>query len=213
MQARPVGEHALLIECASSEDVAATFATLRELRDTVGATEIVPAARTVLLDGLADVSAARALVATLEPSVVEQATAREVQVPVTYDGPDLAEVARQWAVDPDEVVRIHLGTAFTVAFCGFAPGFAYCTGLPEELAVRRRSEPRSRVPAGSSALAGEFTSAYPRASPGGWQLIGRTDVALWRPDLEEPALLVPGTRVRFLDASSLGSSTQGFVDA
>jgi KipI family sensor histidine kinase inhibitor len=194
-----VGEHGLLVECTDADDVAATYATLRDHRDVLGATEIVPGARTVLLDGLADPTAASVLVAGLVPRAVDPGEAGEVLVPVTYDGPDLAEVARQWAVDPAEVIRIHLSTVFVVAFCGFAPGFAYCTGLPDGLTVRRRPEPRPRVEAGSVALAGEFTSIYPSTSPGGWQLIGRTDLALWRPDLEQPALLVPGTRVRFVD--------------
>lgn len=200
MHARPVGEHGLLVECTDADDVAATYATLRQHRDGLGATEIVPGARTVLLDGLTDVPEARALLAGLVAGPVGPAEWSEVHVPVSYDGPDLGEVARQWGVDPDEVVRIHLGTVFVVAFCGFAPGFAYCTGLPDGFTVRRRPEPRPRVPTGSVALAGEFTSVYPRSSPGGWQLIGRTDLALWRPELEEPALLVPGTRVRFVDA-------------
>jgi KipI family sensor histidine kinase inhibitor len=199
MRARDVGEHALLVECVDAEDMAATYATLRDHRDDLGATEIVPGARTVLLDGVADVAAARALLVGLAPGQVDLAAVEEVQIPVTYDGPDLAEVARQWSVTAAEVVRIHLGTVFAVAFCGFAPGFAYCTGLPDGLTVRRRSEPRESVPAGSVALAGEFTSVYPGSSPGGWQLIGRTDLALWRPDHEHPALLVPGTRVRFVD--------------
>jgi KipI family sensor histidine kinase inhibitor len=100
-------------------------------------------------------------------------------------------------VDPDEVVRIHLGTVFVVAFCGFAPGFAYCTGLPDGFTVRRRPEPRPRVPTGSVALAGEFTSVYPRSSPGGWQLIGTTDTVLWDETREPPSAIAPGTIVRF----------------
>ena len=103
-------------------------------------------------------------------------------------------------VDAAEVARIHRETEFMVAFCGFAPGFAYCTGLPADLAVRRRSEPRARVPAGAVALAGEFTSVYPSASPGGWQLIGSTTLEVWRDDPTRPALLAPGHRVRFVDA-------------
>lgn len=206
MQACRVGQHGLLVECATSDEVAAAHAALRTLveerRDELGATDLVPAARTVLLDGLRDVESALRLVAGLAPPPVGPALAEGpvVEVPVTYDGPDLAEVARQWEVDTAEVARIHIATDFVVAFCGFAPGFAYCTGLPEELTVRRRAEPRARVPAGAVALAGEYASVYPSASPGGWQLIGTTSLQVWRPDADRPALLAPGTRVRFVDA-------------
>jgi KipI family sensor histidine kinase inhibitor len=215
MRARRVGQHGLLVECADAREVEAAYAVLRARATEIGATDIVPAARTVLLDGLHEPGAAADLVAGLSPAPTDRASAerRLVEVPVRYDGPDLAEVARQWRVSPDEVARIHQETEFVVAFCGFAPGFAYCTGLAADLGVRRRTAPRARVPAGSVALAGEFTSVYPTASPGGWQLIGSTDLEVWQPEAERPALLAPGTRVRFRDASSLGSSTQGFRDA
>jgi KipI family sensor histidine kinase inhibitor len=211
MHALRVGRHGLLVECADAREVEAAYAVLRARAAELGATDIVPAARTVLLDGLRDREAAAHLVAGLAPApaAAAQVAGRLVEVPVRYDGPDLAEVARQWGVSPDEVARIHRDTEYVVAFCGFAPGFAYCTGLPDDLRVRRRAEPRARVPAGSVALAGEFTCVYPTASPGGWQLIGTTDLPVWRPDGEPPALLEPGTRVRFRDASSAASPTQG----
>jgi KipI family sensor histidine kinase inhibitor len=200
MQARAVGEHALLIDCADAGEVAGTYAVLLEHRAELGAIEVVPAARTVLLDGLADPAASRDLIRSWSAAVVSSSAAgAEIEVPVTYDGADLDEVARQWETTTADVVRIHAGTQYLVAFCGFAPGFAYCTGLPRELHVRRRAEPRTAVPAGSVALAGEYTGVYPRTSPGGWQLIGRTTAELWRPDRADPALLVPGTRVRFVD--------------
>jgi KipI family sensor histidine kinase inhibitor len=215
MNARRVGQHALLVECADVDEVAAAYVALAARADEVRATDIVPAARTVLLDGLVDVDATAELVAALRPARHPGPVAESgrVEIPVTYDGPDLDEVARQWRVSPAEVARVHRDTEFVVAFCGFAPGFAYCTGLPSHLTVQRRPEPRSRVPAGSVALAGEFTSVYPSASPGGWQLIGSTTVPVWRPDADPPALLAPGTRVRFRDASSLSSSTEGLADA
>jgi KipI family sensor histidine kinase inhibitor len=211
MHALPVGRHGLLVECADAGEVEAAYAVLRARADEIGATDIVPAARTVLLDGLRDRAAAADLVAGLAPGTVASAdvAGRIVEVPVRYDGPDLAEVARQWDVSVEEVARIHRDTEFVVAFCGFAPGFAYCTGLPDALRVRRRAAPRARVPAGSVAVAGEFTCVYPAASPGGWQLIGSTDLPVWRPDAEQPALLGPGTRVRVRDASSVGSATRG----
>jgi KipI family sensor histidine kinase inhibitor len=203
MDARPVGEHALLVECADAGEVASAYAVLRARATDLGAVEVVPAARTVLLDGLSDPHAARELLGSLTAPPVDTVAADGpvvVELPVTYDGPDLAEVARQWDVDPQEVASIHTAATFVVAFCGFAPGFAYCIGLPQGLSVRRRAEPRPAVPAGSVGLAGEFTGVYPTASPGGWQLIGSTDVPLWRPSHEPPALLAPGTRVRFVDA-------------
>jgi KipI family sensor histidine kinase inhibitor len=199
MQARRVGEHGLLVECVDVDEVAATYATLRDNAELVGADEIVAGARTVLLDGVADLAGVERLLQDLVVHEPDRRGTAAVEIPVTYDGPDLVEVARQWGVDPAEVVRIHAGATFVVAFCGFVPGFAYCTGLPGQLTVRRRADPRPRVPAGSVALAGEFTSVYPGASPGGWQLIGRCEVQLWRPEHEQPALLSPGTTVRFVD--------------
>lgn len=200
MDARRVGEHALLVECADTETVVGAYAVLRSRQHLLGASDVVPAARTVLLDGLADPLATRALIAGWEPDpVVTESSGALVEIPTRYDGADLDEVALQWSTSAAEVVRIHQECTFVVAFCGFAPGFAYCTGLPDGLTVRRRDAPRSRVPAGSVALAGEFTSVYPSASPGGWQLIGTSSVTLWDPSAVEPALLVPGTRVRFRD--------------
>ena len=190
------------MECADLAEVESTYVALRAAADRLRATEMVPAARTVLLDGLADPVAAERLVSALEVGTgPSPASAPLVEIPVRYDGPDLVEVADQWRVRPEEVIAIHTSTEFLVAFCGFAPGFAYCTGLPEGLVVRRRAEPRPRVPAGAVALAGEFTGVYPAASPGGWQLIGSTIAEVWRPEADEPALLSPGTRVRFRDVS------------
>ena len=97
----------------------------------------------------------------------------------------------------DAVVAAHAAATYTVAFCGFAPGFAYLTGLPAALRLPRRATPRPRVPAGSVAIAGELSAVYPTASPGGWHLLGRTDVALFDVDRDPPALLTPGTIVRF----------------
>jgi KipI family sensor histidine kinase inhibitor len=202
MRARRVGRDGLLVECASVTEVAGAYAALRAQEAQLLAIDIVPAARTVLLDGLADREAALELVAALTPARVDGPTTdvAEVEVPVHYDGPDLEEVARQWQVTSAEVARIHRETEYVVAFCGFAPGFAYCTGLPAHLGVQRRQDPRPRVPAGAVALAGEFTSVYPSSSPGGWQLIGSTTLPVWQPEADPPALLAPGTRVRFVDA-------------
>ncbi|MBO0653629.1 5-oxoprolinase subunit PxpB [Streptomyces triculaminicus] len=200
LRALPVGRHALLVEVAGTREAQALHAELLRRRDAgtlPPVREIVPAARTVLLDGLADPRALAADLAHWTVPPLPAAEAPPVVLPVRYDGADLAEVAALWGVGEDEVARIHSGTEFRVAFCGFAPGFGYLTGLPERLHVPRRATPRTTVPAGSVGLAGPYTGVYPRSSPGGWQLIGRTDAILWDTGRDPAALLSPGTRVRF----------------
>ncbi|MFF8291963.1 allophanate hydrolase subunit 1 [Streptomyces sp. NPDC016309] len=201
MRTLPVGERALLVELDSGEEAEAFHAELLHRR-AAGAlpavTEIVPAARTVLLDGVADPGRLAALVAGWETGPTHARVEPVVEIPVRYDGPDLADVAALWGVPPGEAARIHAAAEFRVAFCGFAPGFGYLTGLPAVYEVPRRATPRTAVPAGSVALAGPYTGVYPRASPGGWQLIGTTDTVLWDPAREPAALLSPGTRVRFV---------------
>lgn len=200
MRVLPVGDDALLVEAASGAEAQALHAELlrRRAEGSLTVREIVPAARTVLLDGLDDpVRRASELTARDAPAAAPRA--RElVELPVRYDGPDLAEVAAHWNVSAREVARIHAGTEFTVAFCGFAPGFGYLTGLPARYDVPRRATPRTAVPAGSVALAGPYTGVYPRSSPGGWQLIGTTEAVLWDHARVPAALLSPGTRVRFV---------------
>ncbi|GJF31973.1 allophanate hydrolase [Kitasatospora sp. NE20-6] len=195
---RPVGEDALLVGADSAEQVAALYAALLEHRaDLPETAEIVPAARTVLLDGVADRAALARLLDGWTLPGHPPVAGPLVTVPTVYDGADLAEVAGRWGVSPEAAVRIHTGAEYRVAFCGFAPGFAYLTGLPGRYEVPRRSTPRSAVPAGSVALAGPYTGVYPRSSPGGWQLLGRTALPLWDAAREPAALLAPGTRVRF----------------
>ncbi|MFF8728742.1 allophanate hydrolase subunit 1 [Streptomyces sp. NPDC015171] len=200
MRALPVGDDALLVEVSSGAEAQALHAELlrRRAEGALAVREIVPAARTVLLDGLADPGRLAAeLTATRIPE--PPARARElIELPVRYDGPDLAAVAGHWGVTEREAARIHAGTDFTVAFCGFAPGFGYLTGLPDRYAVPRRATPRTAVPAGAVALAGPYTGVYPRSSPGGWQLIGTTEAVLWDHTRVPAALLTPGTRVRFV---------------
>lgn len=200
MRVLPVGEDALLVELSAGEEAQALHAELlrRRAEGLLAAREIVPAARTVLLDGLAEPDrVARELAAAQVPPAAP-GEARVVELPVRYDGPDLAAVAAHWSVPEREVARIHATTEFRVAFCGFAPGFGYLTGLPAHRHVPRRSTPRTSVPAGAVALAGPYTGVYPRSSPGGWQLIGTTDAVLWDHARVPAALLSPGTRVRFV---------------
>ncbi|MFG1916138.1 allophanate hydrolase subunit 1 [Micromonospora sp. NPDC048898] len=277
MRIRPVGAHALLLDCTAPADV--PEATLveawraelwrRREQGELLAVEIVPAASTVLLDGLPDpavtieqltqwaanvrhatranaaaeraaaerAAAERAAAerAAAERAAAERAAAErgdgergdgergdgergdgergdgergaeergggaEVVVPVEFDGPDLPAVAEHWGLPVPAVLRRLTGTRFRVAFCGFAPGFPYLTGLPAELALPRLATPRARVPAGSVALAGPYAGIYPSASPGGWLLVGRTELVLFDVSADPPARLGPGTLVRMVAA-------------
>ncbi len=193
MQTRPVGRHALLVEVASPQDAVAlaVWARGRDL-----ARDVVPGAETVLFDGVVDAGVLAAALGGWSPA--EPISGREVELPVVYDGPDLEAVAAAWGCEVGEVVARHQAAGLVSAFCGFAPGFAYLSGL--EVSVPRLATPRTRVPAGSVALAGTWCGVYPVASPGGWQIIGTTDVTLWDPRRSDPALLAPGTRVRFREA-------------
>ncbi len=201
------GARAVLLEVDTPEAVPAWRATL--LRALASAAlpapaEVVPGARTVLFDGV-DPAMVRDLVSRIVvgDAVAESADGPLVEVPVVYDGADLGAVAACWEVPEREVVVRHTGTEFRVAFCGFAPGFPYLRGL--EVDVPRRSSPRPSVPAGSVALAGRYCGIYPTASPGGWQLIGRTSLRLFDVDRDPPALLPPGVRVRFVEVDELPS--------
>jgi KipI family sensor histidine kinase inhibitor len=200
MRVLPVGDDALLVEVASGEEAAALHAELlrRRAAGLLHVREIVPAARTVLLDGVDDPERLRSDLSAAEVPPAPPHAREVIELPVRYDGPDLADVAAHWGVGEREVARVHAATEFRVAFCGFAPGFGYLTGLPARYDVPRRATPRTAVPAGSVALAGPYTGVYPRSSPGGWQLIGSTDAVLWDHARVPAALLSPGTRVRFV---------------
>ncbi|HUQ59767.1 5-oxoprolinase subunit PxpB [Lentzea sp.] len=195
MLLRRCGTDALLVEVDSLTEVAAVRAALQ---DVDGIEELVPAARTVLVKGaLNDV---RNALGNIDLTKAPTTHPREITLPVIYDGPDLDLVAEAAGITQDEVVKLHTEATYEVAFCGFAPGFAYLTGLPEHLQQPRLDSPRTKVPQGSVGIAGEFTAAYPRATPGGWRLIGRTEVTLFDPQAETPALLQPGDQVRFVVA-------------
>jgi KipI family sensor histidine kinase inhibitor len=195
---RIVGWSALLLECASAGEVRAWRADLwrRRERGELAADEIVSGAASVLLDGVPDPEDLAARIGGWPaPASADAVEGGLVTIPIVYDGEDLPLVARHWGTSVGAVAALHAGAEFQVAFCGFAPGFAYLTGLART--VPRLPSPRPRVPAGSVALAGPYTGVYPSASPGGWLLIGRTDVRLFDVDRQPPALLAPGTRVRF----------------
>jgi KipI family sensor histidine kinase inhibitor len=218
----PVGAEGLLLEVADLDAVLTLEAALRAAVAAGGqawraVTDVVPAARTVLLltrDG-ADLVALRSTVLRLcdflprTNGSADGTGARavgeshEVEIVVRYDGPDLDEVAGLTGLSRAEVVSAHTGTSWRVAFGGFAPGFAYLVGGDPRLRVPRRDRPRPSVPGGAVGLAGEFSGVYPRSSPGGWQLLGTTDAVLWDVEREPPALLAPGATVRFVDLGEL----------
>jgi KipI family sensor histidine kinase inhibitor len=148
-----------------------------------------------------DASALRAAITDMEPGPATATDDERHVIDVRYDGEDLAEVARLTGLAVEQVVAAHTGTSWRVAFCGFAPGFSYLVGGDPRLRVPRRDEARVRVPAGAVALAGEFSSIYPRVSPGGWQLVGHTDTVLWDAAADPPAVLRPGAVVEFRDVT------------
>ena len=195
MHFRPVGPHALLVEVDDAAAARSLAAWAREQE--VTADEVVPAARTVLFDGVPDAGTLREALADWQPGAASGGLDL-VEIPVTYDGDDLAFVAEHWGMSEEDAVAAHAEVEYVAAFCGFAPGFSYLSGLPAELAVRRMDSPRPRVEPGAVGLAGSWCGVYPTASPGGWRLLGRTDATLWDPTRDRPALLAPGTRVVFV---------------
>jgi KipI family sensor histidine kinase inhibitor len=201
MRILPSGSTALLVELDDLDEVLALYATLVDSRPE-GVVDIVPAARTLLVvtDPTAtSLSAVEKAVRSTEPRADLRDSGQLVEVPVTYDGEDLEEAATLLDCDAAELVRRHTSAEWIVAFCGFIPGFGYLTSTEWPFEVPRRSSPRKKVPPGSVALAGEFGGVYPRESPGGWQLIGRTGLTMFDPARDPAAILRPGVRVRFVD--------------
>lgn len=193
MRLLPYGAGGLLAEFGSLEQVRAAHRAVLDAG--LAVEELVPAARTLLLTGADE----RAALEVLQHADEHHASldGKLVRLRVRYDGPDLPLVAETAGMSVDEIAEVHAGAEYTVAFCGFAPGFGYLTGLPEPLRQPRLPQPRTTVPAGSVGVAGEFSAVYPRASPGGWRLIGTTDRVLFDPKAERPALLRPGDTIRF----------------
>ncbi|MDP5226961.1 MULTISPECIES: 5-oxoprolinase/urea amidolyase family protein [Arthrobacter] len=210
---RRAGDRAVLAELDSLDAVLALQAGLLA-EPPAGVVDVVAAARTVLVT----VGLPRALAGVAERiravdlSAPPVTAGRLVTVEVVYDGEDLADVARLTGVSAEAVVAAHTAAEWTAAFGGFAPGFAYLSA-PGVVPVPRRTSPRTRVPAGSVALAGEYSAVYPNDSPGGWQLIGRTGAALWDPSREEPALIQAGDRVRFTAVREVVSAVSAVTSA
>ncbi|WP_104199877.1 5-oxoprolinase/urea amidolyase family protein [Cryobacterium sp. Y29] len=194
---RPVGDRAVLVQLGSLSEVLGLYEALREY-PLPGQVDLVAAAETVLVtaDSAASARGFAQLLRAIEPHTVASAHEGLVIIDVIYDGGDLDEVGELTGLGPDGVIAAHTGQLWTAAFGGFAPGFAYLVG-DDRLRVARRSTPRGAVPAGSVALADAYSAVYPQVTPGGWQLIGRTDAALWNLDRDQPALIQPGSRVQF----------------
>lgn len=201
MRFYPVGLDALLVELASLDEALALFAALQQ-KPISGMREVVPAARTLLVyfrPSAVSREALAAQIARRDLSGQVRESGKRIEIPVHYNGEDLDDVARLLGLSVQDVIQRHTACDYAVAFCGFAPGFAYLSG-GAQFVVPRRATPRTRIPAGAVALAGEFSGIYPQASPGGWQVIGVTDAKMWDLHRDEPALLQPGYRVRFVDA-------------
>jgi KipI family sensor histidine kinase inhibitor len=198
LSVRPVGTRAVLAELSGTQDVLALQTLLLE-SPLPGQLDVLAAAQTVMVRADSPAAARRmgALLLQLDLTAPVRQEGGLVFIDTVYDGEDLAEVGRLTGLGTDGVIKAHTGQVWTVAFAGFAPGFGYMVGENQVLEVPRRSSPRTAVPAGSVALAGNYSAVYPRKSPGGWQLIGRTGARMWDLDRAEPALASPGHRVQF----------------
>lgn len=210
---RPVGTRTVLAELSGLQDVLALQTALLEA-PLPGQQDVLAAAETVMVRAESPAAARRIGRALLELDLTapgEQAGGLVV-IDTVYDGEDLAEAGKLTGLGTDGVIAAHTGQVWTVAFAGFAPGFGYMVGENQALEVPRRSSPRTAVPAGSVALAGNYSAVYPRKSPGGWQLIGRTGARMWDLERPEPALASPGHRVQFRairDVVTVSSQTGG----
>lgn len=195
---RPYGPRAAIVDCPFESVIPLASA----LQNTGMFREVVPAEVSVLVTW-AHGSSLDDLHGVLDTVDISGAApvGRLVEIPTIYDGPDLPEVAQRIGCSVDDVIRMHTERTYLAAFAGFAPGFMYCTGLDERLRIPRRDTPRTSVPAGSVAVADVYTSIYPVPSPGGWNLLGRTDVQLFDLHAQQPALIRPGDRVVFVRTS------------
>lgn len=208
MRFLPASDKALLVEL---DDLVQTMTLYRHVaaQRLPGVQELVPAARTLLvhfephvisLSSLIDILRALGAQAAQAQQSAEAVQGRLVDIPVRYTGEDLPDVAELLGISVAQVIERHTAQPYDAAFAGFAPGFVYLSG-GANFQMPRRQSPRTKVPAGSVALGGSFSAVYPSASPGGWQLIGVTDVPMWDLQRPEPAYVQPGFRVQFVDAA------------
>lgn len=205
MRFLPVGPRSFLVELDDLDQTLALFDALMA-GPVPGIAEIVPAARTLMIrtePGIAaDPALARAVKARQPAGTTTLREGETVELPMSYDGEDLTDVARLMDLSVAEVIAAHQAATWQVAFCGFAPGFAYMTGDDPRFRLPRRATPRTRIPAGAVALADRFCGIYPQETPGGWQLIGRTAVPMWDLSRQPPAILRPGVRCRFVQGTA-----------
>ena len=204
----PLGEHALIVRLSDSLDAetnshARAIADAVELAKLTGIVDVVPANSSVgiYMDGSAEPQKTRTAIDKIisELRAPERTTpSRTHEIPVSYDGPDLESVAMQCRLSVQAVIEIHAEREYQVFAIGFAPGFGYLGELDERISVPRRAEPRTRVPAGSVAIANRQTAIYPLDTPGGWNLIGKTVTRIFDIDRESPSLFKVGDRVRFV---------------
>jgi len=185
------------------DTLAARARALADAWDALGAGRAVPAYASVVVrfDPLrfAPADAEREVMRLVKaPRRAPTADGRTVEIPTHYDGPDLVETAERSALSVQELIALHSGREYRAFFLGFLPGFAYCGVLDPRIVAPRLLRPRERVPAGSVAIADGQTSVYPFDSPGGWRLVGRTDVRMFDVTRESPTLIRPGDRVRFV---------------
>ncbi|HEY1011786.1 MAG TPA: 5-oxoprolinase subunit PxpB [Herpetosiphonaceae bacterium] len=190
-----LGDQALLLDCSAGADARLLA---RSLDQHAGIIDLIPAPGTLTIIYDPAVLEPDAILLLLDQAHSQPPPAPALhRIPVLYDGADLAEVAARCALSPARLIELHTSTRHTVAMIGFLPGFPYLDGLPARLHLPRRPTPRTKVPAGSVAIANGQTGIYPQASPGGWHLLGRTDVRLFDPARQPPALLQPGDYVEF----------------
>ncbi len=197
------GDRDLLIELDSLDSVLALNSAV-VANPLNGQQDVLAAAQTVMIkfDTPEQARLAASLLPGLPLGTTDISAGKMVRIPVTYDGEDLDEIAKLTSMSREALIAAHLAQRWTAAFGGFAPGFAYLVGENQRLAVPRRSTPRTRVPAGAVALGGDYCAVYPRQSPGGWQLLGHTDLQLWDVDRDQPALIRPQDTVEFTLAAS-----------
>lgn len=195
---RLMGTRSVLIDLADAEDVMAWHAHLSE-HPLHGQIEVIAAAETLLFkaDTRRALDEALPVLRDLKPQPFDSSDAKTVEIDVVYSGEDLADVAELYGMSPEALVDRHTSEEWTAAFGGFAPGFAYCTPTVSQWDTPRRSSPRTKVPAGSVALAGPYSAVYPIDSPGGWQLIGTSAAPMWDLSQTPPNLLQPGDSIRY----------------
>ena len=204
MRFLPLNHRNFIVELNSLDETLALHRAL-QAAPLPGIEEMIPAARTLMISFAPEITTAQSLawkISRLSLTKPVQCEGRIVEIPVAYNGEDLPELAEITGFAVREIIRRHAAREYSVAFCGFAPGFGYLVGGDPALAVPRRQTPRTHVPAGSVGLAGPFSGIYPRASPGGWQIVGTTPMKMWDITRAQPALLQPGCRVRFVDLAA-----------